>query len=304
MIVSKTGIIPSLLIVGGFSAAEAEQGPELPCVDCPEFQILEPYPAGGIWYNPEQSGTGFILQVQDGQLAGFYFLYDEDGRATWHLIVGTLEPDEDGDAQWVVEAELETLEGGACLNCPFQPPVVLEPAGTIRLEFVYRNYGRFSVDDGPVQNIVPLIYGVGGWALFEPQTDYLFPQVDPHTWAFVFRRQSGTGFMHGFLPVEFGNVLDDEEAVLKLTFGALLHGELVAVWGEMKCFSDAETGPICELVFDPDQTGDFIHEAFTSQPYILLPGNIGHSRFEAESADGRATLTGFRMGAGLRVNYD
>lgn len=49
----------------------------MPCVGC-ESLVHAPYPETGSWYNPEQSGSGINLEIQNGYLVGFYYGYDAE----------------------------------------------------------------------------------------------------------------------------------------------------------------------------------------------------------------------------------
>src|SRR5690554_2023153 len=44
-----------------------------------------PYPETGLWYNPDESGSGFDLEFQNGIMAGHYFGYDANGEPEWYL---------------------------------------------------------------------------------------------------------------------------------------------------------------------------------------------------------------------------
>ncbi|MCF6300932.1 MAG: hypothetical protein L3J52_07430, partial [Proteobacteria bacterium] len=41
----------------------AENGPQVPCLDCEKY-TQRTLPKEGLWYNPEQSGSGFNIEIQ------------------------------------------------------------------------------------------------------------------------------------------------------------------------------------------------------------------------------------------------
>jgi hypothetical protein len=134
-------------------------GPLVPCEGCEGLEILS-LPASGIWRNPEASGTGLMLQVQNGLMMGAYFGYGADGKALWYMFNGRLEPAPGAPDTLRVTAPLERLENGACLGCEYRAPQIFRDVGIITLEFDQRSYGWFSIDGGIRTAIVPLIAGV------------------------------------------------------------------------------------------------------------------------------------------------
>lgn len=288
----------------------ADSGTELPCEDCPEFHELMQYPSSGIWFDPDQPGTGFLLEVQNGVMVGYYFLYTEDGEPEWLMFNGPLEAVSDEGARWVLETGLMRVSGGSCLNCPYQPVEQIESAGQVRLEFGWRNHGRFSVDDAPMQAIVSFAFAVPMMGLFQPDLEYRLPSlggvsgVSPpfsplppkSRWVFVFSAREGLGYRYGMLPVEqVGGWSVDEDGYHSVHLGALIQGELAFVWGKLRCRIGENDGPLCRIDFDLAETSSQIADSFVSQTFYLAPGNWGHNRIEAESANGNVTLVGYRQ---------
>ncbi len=296
------------------SPVAAQQGPEVNCVDCPGFNWIRPYPLSGNWYNPQQSGSGFMFEIQTtggfyGRLGGIYHHYDETGSPTWATIIGTLQPGED-EVLWELETDLVMVDGGACINCPYQEPQFAGTAGTIRFEFLHRNYGRFQVDDGPWQHIVPLFFGVGGWADFEPHSDQVLPDlrtlgvigpgfVLDSAWILVMRFGLGPGSINYYsVPALFDQrkqIPGGVQYSLFYTPTDILPFNI----GELNCTGSEEAGPLCTLEFDitgPQSLKDYVPEFVTSATYLIRPGNISHNRIDGESEDGSIALTAFRIG--------
>ena len=133
-------------------ATASETDVAVPCVGCPEF-AMAPHPDSGIWYNPAQPGTGFVLTLQGRRVAGYFYLYSEEGAPEWLLFTADLEPAEEPGTHWVLEADLERIVAGTCLNCEYKEAEVDGVAGQIRFEFLQANLARFQVGDGEPQLI-------------------------------------------------------------------------------------------------------------------------------------------------------
>ncbi len=289
------------------SPVPAQQGPEIPCVDCPPLQSIKPYPLSGNWHNPEHFGGGFMFEIQNGRLGGIFHHYNQDGDPTWAVIIGTLQSGED-EVLWKLETELGMVEGGPCIGCPNLPPQPAGTAGTIRLEFLHRNYGRFQVDDGEWQNIVPFLFGIGGQARFAPYSDQIFPDLEQlahplivpdlivlmDTWILSFRFPSGTSFGFETAYVNFGPAQPLENG-FRHSLGLTL-SDVAASLGELICTAASDSGPVCHLeVFDNSIVQQMLPEFIRNQSYVIHPGNFGHKRFDGESENGLITLRAFRL---------
>lgn len=289
MIFSRIYRLPLMMAFVLSSWAHAQQGPEVPCVNCPEMDISI-YPEMGIWRNPEQSGTGFMFEVQNGHLGGFYYLYDEDGNPIWYIVTGQLQVSEEAGVMWELETDLELHQGGACLNCDHRPPELGESPGRIRLEFTHRNLGRFSVDGAPTQNIVPLTHGISGGRPFAPETDYVFPDLQGW-WVLVFD-DPGPALPRARAATLQRLSLSESDPAIKVRY-------LIFVWeeipddvsppppsGRLECRIEADFGPACEI------------EIFGSLPgegtYLSHLANVGHRRFAGLAEQGH-TLEAHRL---------
>ena len=160
------------------SVAWAEQGPRVPpCDGCPTSQE-RPQPRGGFWYDPARSGSGMTLDVQNGVLAGAYYGYDAQGRPTWYLFSGALQPAEQPAGYWTLSADLLEFAGGNCIDCQYQRPEVARVRARLHLTVVQRNLISYRLDDGEVFRMQPLVWGTPMQTLFPAVTDLLLPQFD------------------------------------------------------------------------------------------------------------------------------
>lgn len=53
--------------------------------------LAQAAPENGAWWNPNQMGSGFSIEIQGNTLLMAGFLYEDDGRATWHVSVGPMQ---------------------------------------------------------------------------------------------------------------------------------------------------------------------------------------------------------------------
>lgn len=87
-------------------------------------------PESGWWWNPDEQGTGFNIELQDTFMFVAYYGYDGTGHPTWYLAGGNLS----GNA--LFEAPLYHNRNGNCLGCPYTPPDPSQAIGeNIRIEF-------------------------------------------------------------------------------------------------------------------------------------------------------------------------
>lgn len=277
----------------------AQEGPYVPCVGCEDL-TWAPYPEAGLWYNPDQSGSGFTFEFQKGVMAGYYYGYNAEGEPEWYLVSGTLVESETPGVMWEVETEPQRFSGGNCLGCPYQAPSDPEALPAIRIEFLQRAYARITLSDDSIHYMVPIPYGDGGKQFFAGQTPYLFPTMtpDPSTslWILVFKEPNEQEhdpwtWFSGVFMIREGRLLTGGPNEGKLVYGVRqpVHPpEVSAPFGDIYCELDESTAePVCVLIaagLNP-----------TDQPEFRIPiGNLTDSRFFGEAEDG-TIVQGFRL---------
>ncbi len=168
------------------SVVVAQPGPTVECYNC-DGTINKPYPVSGNWYNREQSGSGYIMDIQNGFLSGFYFGYDGQGQQKWLNFQGPLIPGEaDSDVLWQLETKFITFSDGNAINQDYQSPTAEETTDEIKIEFIFKHYARVSVNGQAIQNIQPLVYGVPTQQEFT-ESKLQFPDLTG-LWTFVYKR--------------------------------------------------------------------------------------------------------------------
>ncbi|THD12418.1 hypothetical protein B1808_13100 [Pseudofulvimonas gallinarii] len=109
-----------------------------------------------MWWDPQRSGTGMNMEVQNGVLVGTWHGFDETGAPIWYQFSGALEPIAESDTgYWTLEADLVHFTGGNCIDCDYQPSEVVGVRGSIELTVLQRNRKRL-----PTTPVFPVASGV------------------------------------------------------------------------------------------------------------------------------------------------
>ena len=85
-------------------------------------------PVGGVWWNPQEAGSGFGFDYQNGTLIVEVYTYLGNGPAQWYLASGTI-------VNNVFTSTLDKYTGGQCISCPFKAPTQVGNDGTITITF-------------------------------------------------------------------------------------------------------------------------------------------------------------------------
>lgn len=97
-------------------------------------------PESGWWWNPDEPGYGFAIEVQDNYVFMVVFNYTNGGQATWHAAQGTLQSN-----GTVFLNDLYSARDGTCLGCSYRPSTAFLTGGQIRLEFLSEWAARVTV---------------------------------------------------------------------------------------------------------------------------------------------------------------
>ena len=263
----------------------AQEGPYVPCVGC-DILTQAPFPEAGSWYNPDQSGTGINLEIQNGFLVAFYYGYTVEGIPEWQIIRGPLVRSEQEGVLWERSGFMKYYQDGNCIGCAYVPPLGPVNGLAVKLEFLQRNYLRITIGENPAQYYVPIMYGSGGMKYFEDQTPYVFPEYGAD---FVLITKPNTDPPS---PWEW------ESQVLPVLEARMSQGKLT-YWSApyqpppgADVFFDLI---VCEIDLVSDQPGRKIF--LGGKEYSMPIGNMSDSRFFGEAEDG-STIEGFRL------NYD
>lgn len=272
-----------------FSWSTSLAASSVPCVGC-DTLTQAPYPETGSWYNPDQSGSGLNLEIQNGVLAGYYYGYDANGLPEWYLINGPLVRSEQAGLQWELETNLQLFQDGNCIGCDYMPPTGPAVGATIKLEVQQRNYMRVTIGDNPSQFFVPIMYGFNGYAYFSEQTPYVFPEYGDDTFFVLILKPNTDPPMPEhwdslIVPIGTGK-LGSGNAEGKLSYKTWIPqtappGPDVSV-DFIVCELESALGqPLCKVIIG-------------SKEYTMPIANMGDRRFFGEAEDG-STVEGYRI---------
>ncbi|NNE06699.1 MAG: LamG domain-containing protein [Xanthomonadales bacterium] len=288
---NNTGPLPDRLYYTFDDDTEIEA--EVPCEYC-DSHVFRPVPVSGPWVAIDVPDSGFLLDIQNGILAGFYFGYDQAGDAQWYTFSGPLEADTPGLSR--VDAQLLRYEGGGCINCDPAAATPHADVGSIKLRFTQKHHGTYSVNGGPERNFTFLNFGTAGTAYFSDDTPYLLPNLggteDGHSpWTVVVSRYSldvpgawpprESAMAHMSSPV----VSMDEQFGTRVTYAS---SEMVG------------DSPLLQIVCghfteeDEPNCMASLNIGGGSETFRLSLGDVGPFRFFGETVSGD-TLEGFRV---------
>lgn len=272
------------------SVLMAQSGPEMPCPECSEIQY-KPLPKSGNWFNPEQSGVGFNLEIQNTTILGYYYGYTEAGDSMWAMFSGKLNKVEDGDALWTISTDLVEVSGGQCINCDYQFYSDIEKIGDIELTFNRLGHATYQINEGAIQNIVPLYFGfqpvqsvfnATDGKLFVPELEgwwYQYKIVeDGSEWPKFFKDTGSFIYIHK--AVEPGHGLVDLSFSMTLFYSPLESFGM----GSIECHytgDNVTTHNRCSMSYLPSG-GDPINRIYYQIPW----GNITENRIFGEAEDG------------------
>lgn len=157
-------------------------------------------PQTGWWWNPAQSGRGFMIEKRGGNLFLASYLYAVDGRATWYSSGGPA-------ATSSYQGNLTGYAGGQTLVGSYAPPFSTGSAGSITLQFSSATRGSLSWPGGtiPIERFNIVSNGVNAQpAAFQPESGWWWNASESGR-GFSLEIQSGTLFMAGYMYDAQGN---------------------------------------------------------------------------------------------------
>jgi hypothetical protein len=125
------GVLPA----GNYTARWLWGSPPLPPLDMStSFVAGAGGPAGlitpvaGVWWNPNEAGSGYGLDFKDGVLIVQIFSYLDSGPAQWYLAAGPVSGN-------VFSATLDKYLEGQCISCAYKAPRLAGNDGNIIIAF-------------------------------------------------------------------------------------------------------------------------------------------------------------------------
>jgi hypothetical protein len=112
-------------------------------------------PVTGLWWNPNESGSGYNLQVQHGVLVMTMFSYTTGGDPLWYLAVGPLVNSGTGVT---ATGSLDKARGGQCASCTYRMPIVMGSDGNMTITFASPSMATVRLPGGRVTQIQPQVW--------------------------------------------------------------------------------------------------------------------------------------------------
>jgi len=106
-------------------------------------------PQVGLWWNPDESGTGYAIDYKHGVLVVTIYSYTAGGAAQWYLASGPL-------SGAIFTATLDKYSGGQCIACTFSgPPTLSGNDGIITISFASPTSATVLLPGGRITRIEP-----------------------------------------------------------------------------------------------------------------------------------------------------
>jgi hypothetical protein len=113
-------------------------------------------PRTGHWYNANESGSGYNIDIQDGVLVVTIFSYKTNGDSEWYIASGPM-----SGGQTAFTGTLLAVRGGQCISCTYTAPTSTNDSGTITISFTSETAATVSLPGGRVTSIAPFNFGFG-----------------------------------------------------------------------------------------------------------------------------------------------
>jgi hypothetical protein len=124
-------------------------------------------PLAGYWWNPAESGRGFVIEIQGTDMFMAGFLYAANGEASWVASTGPMT----SPTQYA--GSLITYAGGQTLMGNYQAPSLQPALGTISISFSSDSQGMLTWPGGTIP-IQRFNFGPGGAGA---QQSFAYPET-------------------------------------------------------------------------------------------------------------------------------
>ncbi|MEO8305144.1 MAG: hypothetical protein ABI724_13580 [Betaproteobacteria bacterium] len=99
------------------------------------------YIVPGVWWNPNESGSGYGLDFKDGVLLVQIYSYLAGGPAQWYLAAGPVIGN-------TFSATLDKYVGGQCISCGYQGPTLAGNDGQVTMVFTSPTTANVTLPGG------------------------------------------------------------------------------------------------------------------------------------------------------------
>lgn len=109
----------------------------------------------GWWWNPDEGGRGFTVEVQNGTLYMAGYMYDQAGNPTWHTF-GPIQPVSPNTYQGV----WQQYGNGQTMTGPYKPAQMVNTnLGSVSLKFLSPTSGSLTMPNGAVVQLSRFQFG-------------------------------------------------------------------------------------------------------------------------------------------------
>lgn len=105
-------------------------------------------PKTGLWWNPNESGRGYAIDISGTTLVVAIYIYDASGNPLWYLASGSLT-----NNGTIFQSTLDKYSGGQCATCDYTPPGLDGNDGPIAIQFTSNTTGIITYPGGRRANI-------------------------------------------------------------------------------------------------------------------------------------------------------
>ncbi|MFK8010590.1 MAG: hypothetical protein AB8B80_01020 [Marinicellaceae bacterium] len=104
-------------------------------------------PESGFWWNPDEPGSGYSIEIQDNYLFMALYVYDEFGNPFWYTASKTM------GGNSLFDAVLDYTYNGPCIDCSYSQPItIIGERGPITINFLTETTATLQFQ-GAVKNI-------------------------------------------------------------------------------------------------------------------------------------------------------
>ena len=145
-------------------------------------------PVDGFWWNPDESGRGLTIEIQNGVLVAALYAYDDNNNGRWYLGSGAFD-----EATNTANGTWDAYDGGQCSGCPYTSPSINSSFSKGAFTLTFITDVRASMQwSGGVMNLEKFDY------TFPDQKSYLYG-VWTATMFYSFAAYSESFYLNGVL---------------------------------------------------------------------------------------------------------
>lgn len=189
--------LPGLDVYVGYGSTEPDLSRSGHLAKVYTTVLAQAAPETGWWWNPNQSGRGFSIEILGTTLFMAGYLYENDGRATWLVSGGPMQ-----DATTYV-GRLSAFSNGQTLTGDYQAPVPPTDAGAVTLQFTDDSHGTLTWPGGTIP-IERFRFSNAAAASFQPENGWWWNEAESGRWFFT-EIQGDQVFMAGYMYDANGN---------------------------------------------------------------------------------------------------